>query len=247
MNTQVRIALVEDDQDLRESTEEYLAHAGYGVWGVASAEAFFRRFVADPVDVVVLDIGLPGEDGLSVAELLKKNPSVAVVILSARDALEYRLLGLRAGADRYLVKPINLAELVANIEAVVTGRALAMLPASAPTPPSVPASGVQPVHSEFWSLRERDWTLTAPSGRAVAVTAREYALLYQLIVMRGQPVSKSTLTDALFGQRAINADERLNVMLARLRKKAQLALAEPLPLKTAHNVGYAFTVQAILL
>jgi CheY-like chemotaxis protein len=103
MITNARIALVEDDQDLRQSTLEYLTLAGFSVWGAGSAEAFYRQFAADPVDVVVLDIGLPGEDGLGVAAMLKANPHVAIIILSARDGLDDRLLGLRAGADRYLV------------------------------------------------------------------------------------------------------------------------------------------------
>lgn len=114
----IRIALVEDDNDLRSSTEEFLQATGHRVWGVATAEAFYRRFVIDPVDIVILDIGLPGEDGLSLAHLLRANPAIVVIILSARDAVEDRLAGLRTGADRYLVKPINLLELAANVKAV---------------------------------------------------------------------------------------------------------------------------------
>lgn len=114
----IRIALVEDDNDLRSSTEEFLQATGHHVWGVATAEAFYRRFVIDPVDIVILDIGLPGEDGLSLAHLLRANPAIVVIILSARDAVEDRLAGLRTGADRYLVKPINLLELAANVKAV---------------------------------------------------------------------------------------------------------------------------------
>ena len=98
------IAIVEDDSDQLHSIEEFLLDSGYSVWGACSAEAFYKGFTVQPVDVVLLDLGLPGEDGLSVASLLKSRPEVGVIILSARDSLDDRLAGMRAGADRYLVK-----------------------------------------------------------------------------------------------------------------------------------------------
>jgi DNA-binding response OmpR family regulator len=242
MNTKVRIALVEDDQDLRQSTEEYLTHAGYCVWGAGSAEHFYRRFAADPVDVVVLDIGLPGEDGLGVATLLKSNPNVAIIILSARDGLNERLTGLRAGADRYLVKPVNLAELAANIDAV--GKRLA-LPIARPTM-ELPRPVLDNTTSQ-WSVNLQSWLLTSPSGQTLQLTAREFALLHRLIKVQGQAVPKKELANEIFGLRIANAADRLNVLITRLRKKAESHLTEPLPVKTAHQIGYAFTAPAHLL
>jgi DNA-binding response OmpR family regulator len=241
MTRQARIALVEDEDDIRLSVEDYLTHAGYRVWGVGSAEDFYRRFAAEPVDVVVLDIGLPGEDGLGVAELLKANPSVAVIILSARDALDERLSGLRAGADRYLVKPVNLEELTANIEVVV--RRLGTHPEQPMLDLPRP---VQQQSSRSWSLNTQGWVLMAPSGKALKLTAREFALLYRLISLNGQAVPKKQLGDEIFGQRVANSADRLNVLVTRLRKKATEELGEPLPVKTAHQIGYAFTANALL-
>lgn len=91
------IAIVEDDSDQLHSIEEFLLDSGYSVWGAGSAEAFYKGFTVQPVDVVLLDLGLPGEDGLSVASLLKSRPEVGVIILSARDSLDDRLAGMRAG------------------------------------------------------------------------------------------------------------------------------------------------------
>jgi DNA-binding response OmpR family regulator len=242
MNTKVRIALVEDDQDLRQSTEEYLTHAGFSVWGACSAEAFYRQFAADPVDVVVLDIGLPGEDGLGVAGLLNVNPHVAIIILSARDGLDDRLSGLRAGADRYLVKPVNLAELAANIDAVAKRLAL---PSARPTL-ELPRPVLDHTTSQ-WSLNLQSWMLTAPGGQRLQLTAREFSLLHHLIKVQGQAVPKKELADEIFGPRIANAADRLNVLITRLRKKAEPHLTEPLPVKTAHQIGYAFTAPAHLL
>lgn len=241
MSQQARIALVEDDQDLLQSTEEYLVHAGYRVWGAGSAEVFFRRFAAEPVDVVVLDIGLPGEDGLSVAALLKGNPTVAVIILSARDALEDRLAGLHAGADRYLVKPINLAELVANIDAVVNRRERP----AARTVLELPRQVIDQTSGQ-WRLSIQAWVLTAPNGQTLKLTAREFALVHRLIKVQGQAVPKKELTEEIIGRRIGNASDRLNVLITRLRKKANDQLGEPLPIQTAHQIGYAFTAPACL-
>lgn len=230
-----RIALVEDEEDIRLSVQDYLSHLGHKVWGAGSAEEFYRRFVAEPVDVVVLDIGLPGEDGLAVTELLQSNPGVAVIILSARDALEERLSGLRAGADRYLVKPVNLEELAANVQALARRQE----PAPAPTPGSAPAKP--------WVLSRPCWRLTAPSGRSMMLTAREFALLDPLVEQEGQVLSKKVLGELVFGTRVTNAPDRLNVLVTRLRKKAAAELDEPLPIRTAHQLGYAFTAQACRL
>ena len=242
MSTHARIALVEDDADLLHSTQEYLTLAGFSVWGAGSAEAFFRRFVADPVEVVVLDIGLPGEDGLSVTELLKKNPQVAVIILSARDGLEDRLVGMRAGADRYLVKPVNLAELAMNIDAVIKRLEMPLARASIDLPRQVSDQG-----NPSWKLDIQGWLLTSPSGEQLKLTAREFALLHRLIKVRGQAIPKKELTDEIFGQRITNAADRLNVLITRLRKKATDQFAVSLPIKTAHQIGYAFTAPAILV
>jgi DNA-binding response OmpR family regulator len=236
-----RIAIVEDDLDLLQSTQEFLLDAGYQVWGAPSAEAFFRRFTAEPVDVVVLDIVLPGEDGLSVAALLQSNPGIAVIILSARDSLDDRLKGLRAGADRYLVKPVNLMELAANIDAVAKRLGLLTHKPSFELPRQTTAAS-----AGHWCLSIQDWLLTAPQGGTLKLTSREFVLVHKLITVQGQAVPKRDLIDELFGVRVLNGGERLNVLLARLRKKAADTLTEAIPIKTAHQVGYAFTAPAYL-
>jgi DNA-binding response OmpR family regulator len=253
MNTHPRVALVEDDLDLLQTTEEFLSAAGYDVWGAESAEAFYRRLAATPVDVVVLDVGLPGEDGLSVAALLQANPHIAVIILSARDAIEDRLAGLRAGADRYLVKPINLMELAANIDAVArrlklpAGKPLLELPRQVREPRrNSDPTNEHHDRDDLWCLTLQDWFLAAPNGKSIKLTAREFALLHRLIEVKGQVVAKRMLADQLFGARTASGGERLNVMVARLRKKATEVLGVELPLRTAHQVGYAFTAPASL-
>ncbi|PJI99003.1 DNA-binding response OmpR family regulator [Acidovorax sp. 69] len=232
------IAIVEDDSDQLHSIEEFLLDSGYSVWGACSAEAFYKGFTFQPVDVVILDLGLPGEDGLSVASLLKSRPDVGVIILSARDSLDDRLAGMRAGADRYLVKPVNLLELAANIDATAS-RLLPRGSVGTDMPlPTIPLPAAQPA---CWVLAIKEWVLSSPQGRCLQLTTHEFMFLQQLMRADGQPVPKRDLSTHLFGARAQNGAERLNLLLTRLRKKAAEAFAEPLPVKTLHQIGYAFT------
>jgi DNA-binding response OmpR family regulator len=253
MHIRPRVAIVEDELDLLETTCEFLADLEYTVWGAASAEAFYRRQAAEPADVVVLDIGLPGEDGLSVAALLQTNPAIAVIILSARDMIEDRLAGLRVGADRYLVKPISLIELAANIDAVArrleltTDKPRLELPRQKSEPRRSSDPGSEHLdRQDIWCLTQQDWLLAAPNGKSIKLTAREFALLHHLVEVQGQVIPKKTLADELFGTRTASGGERLVVMIARLRKKATESLGVDLPLRTAHHMGYAFTAPVSL-
>ena len=238
------IAIVEDDSDQLHSIEEFLLDSGYSVWGAGSAEAFYKGFTVQPVDEVLLDLWLPGEDGLSVASLLKSRPEVGVIILSARDSLDDRLAGMRAGADRYLVKPVNLLELAANIDATASRLA----PRTAVDPAgSLVAATIPVAKAACWVLAMKDWVLSSPQGKCLQLTTHEFMFLQQLLRADGQPVPKRDLSTHLFGARAQNGAERLNLLLTRLRKKAAEAFSEPLPVKTLHQIGYAFTASAQLV
>ncbi len=238
------IAIVEDDSDQLHSIEGFLLDSGYSVWGAGSAEAFYKGFTVQPVDVVLLDLGLPGEDGLSVASLLKSRPEVGVIILSARDSLDDRLAGMRAGADRYLVKPVNLLELAANIDATASRLA----PRTAADLAGSHAAAVVPAaNAGCWVLDMKDWVLSSPEGKCLQLTTHEFLFLQQLLRANGLPVTKRDLSTHLFGARAQNGAERLSLLLTRLRKKAAEAFSEPLPVKTLHQIGYAFTASAQLV
>lgn len=228
-----RIAIVEDDPDLRVNLEGYLAAQGYAVWGVDSAEAFYKRYLRDEVDVVILDIELPGEDGISVAQHLREIPQITVIIVSARNTLDDRIAGLNAGADRYLVKPIDFLELIANLETITRRRHV--LPPATPLPPVLSAA------PNDWQLLKHGWKLIAPSGAILPLTSCEFIFLQCLFDASGEVVAKKILYAALFENYAMNKAQRLDAILARLRKKCLSELGKSLPVKTAHQVGYVFT------
>lgn len=228
----LNIAIVEDDVDLLENTLDYLDSCGFTVWGVTSAEAFYKKLLKEPVDVVILDIGLPAEDGFSVAEYLSELPDIVVIIVSARQELDARLKALEAGADRYLLKPVDMQELLINIKAATRGRIF-------PQTTSI---------STYWQLRESDWTLISPDNKTITLTSSEYFFLCELIKSNGKVVAKTHLLSHLFPDtNHSNATERLDAQIARLRKKVQLNLLTPLPIKTVIAVGYIFTASAKLI
>lgn len=250
MPTNARIAIIEDNSDLLQSTLEYLSFAGYAVWGVASAEAFYKQFVVSPADIIIVDIGLPGEDGLSLASRLNGNPNLSVIIVSANNSVESKLAGLRAGADRYLTKPLDLAELAANIDALSRHKATTKNSAEKAVTAQVASSSEAPSQptgpGKAWQLSSHNWSLITPYGKQIQLTVREFGFLQQLFVAEGQPVAKRKLAETIFGTRPINSGERLTVLVARLRKKCLAATGEDLPLKTAHMIGYAFTATTSL-
>ncbi len=232
-----RIAIVEDDRDLLESTLEYLTTLGYSAWGVGSAEAFYKRLAVDPIDVVVLDIGLPGENGLSIAARLRQAyPSMSIIMLTARGELDSRLHGYKQGADIYLVKPIDWRELLAQIHAL--HRRMVVL--TAPTP------------SNEWVLKQAGRELVTPQGHSISLTHMESLVLNRLAQHAGQPVERALLMSEVLGEQAYQLDpRRLEVCISRLRQKMLAAMGDnndikddQLPLKTVRGTGYIFT-QAI--
>ena len=114
--TKPRVAVVEDDDDLRENLLYFLKARGYPAWGAGNGEAFFRRLETDEIDVLLLDVGLPGEDGYAIARRAAQRRTMAVIILSGRDTANDRLNGLNCGADLFLVKPVDLREIMACID-----------------------------------------------------------------------------------------------------------------------------------
>jgi DNA-binding response OmpR family regulator len=114
----LRVAIIEDSADLLDELLAFLRHRGFDAWGVGSAEAFWRQLHRDPVDIVLIDIGLPGEDGFSVLDYLHEIGQFGLVVVTARGHEQDRLQALNAGADLYLIKPVNFSDLAESIQAL---------------------------------------------------------------------------------------------------------------------------------
>lgn len=217
----IRIAIVEDDVDQSASMAEYLAMQGCTVWTEESAAGFYRQLVAQPVDVVVLDIGLPEEDGLSVARHVMET-GIGIIIVSARSRLDDRLAGLEAGADVYLTKPVDLRELAAHVEAL--SRRLAA--------GSDQSDAAPPGHEPTWRILREGRCLYSPNGQCVDLTPNEFAFL-ECLVHGGGKVSRLDLATVLSDNPSQFRFHRIDVLMSRLRKKVESHTGDALPLATA--------------
>jgi len=233
----IQIALVEDNADLRDDLQFQLSSQGLKVAALADAVALDRHLRKARCDIAILDIGLPGENGLSIAARLRQAyPSMGIIMLTARGELDSRLNGYKQGADIYLVKPVDWRELLAQIQALHRRVVVLATPAS----------------SNEWLLKQAGRELVTPQGRAISLTHMEGLVLKLLAKHAGQTVERALLMSELLGEQADQLDShRLEVCISRLRQKMFDAIdanvggqSHQLPLKTVRGAGYTFT-QAI--
>lgn len=224
-----RVACLEDDAQLREGVIlPGLRYYGFDVCGAGTAAELYRLMLAQRFDMVVLDIGIPDEDGLSVVTHLREVSSVGIVMLTANSGKQDFLQALSNGADAFLAKPVDVETLAATLNSVA--RRLA------PPGPAPSAAAAGP----GWRLETNDWCLVAPGGQDIALTAPERCTLRLLIDAGGDAVSRETLIAALATDVFDFDPHRLEMMVHRLRRKAQDATGEPLPLLTSRGKGYLF-------
>jgi len=222
-NDRIRILVVEDEPDLCEAMVSFLNLEEFLADGVGSTSAADAWLKTHAVDIVVLDVGLPDRDGISWLREIAAARPLGVIMATAHGELSDRLRGLTAGADAYLVKPIELDELLAIVRNVA--RRLHQ-------PPAVPASRWQ-----FDSVR---WTLTSPQQHVLRLTRSEAILMGVLAKQPGKAVGHDELVLALGHRPDCYDRRRMEILVRRLRDKVASETSLELPLETAYRVGYAF-------
>lgn len=223
----IRIAVLEDNYDLQEELKFFLEAKGYRVWGERSAEAFWKRLHANLADIVLIDIGLPGEDGFSVLSYLRALGPYGLIVMSARGSRQDRLQGLELGADAYLVKPVNFAELVIVIDKL--WRRLRLQASDADTDASAGPAG--------WVVQDK--SLCCPDGRQMQLTSQEARLLEVLMRYPSEVCNKEVIHEHLFGFHGERDTHRVDVVLSRLRSKAQKQNVS-LPIRVVFGKGIVF-------
>lgn len=172
-NKRLEICVVEDEADFREEIVEALREAGFGVRDFPGSRELYAALLAAPCDILILDVGLPGEDGFSVAERLRGLGSMGIIMLTARGQTEDRVRALLGGADMYLVKPVDLRELVASIGSLARRLHLNGLAGVA----EGAVDGRAQDNPRSWSLSPDGWTLFDPEGSSIPLTAQERGFL----------------------------------------------------------------------
>lgn len=223
-----RILVVDDDATVSDVVARYLAHDGYAVETVADGRVALDRALAEPPDLVVLDLMLPGMDGLDVCRRLRALAPVPIVILTARGQEADRIAGLELGADDYVSKPFSPKELVARVRAVLR-RARGPLAAPLAGSPAVYADGDLVV-----DVAARQARL---DGEVVALTARELELLVFLMRHPGQAFRREELLEHVWGYR-YGDTSTVTVHVRRLREKVEPDPSSPTRIATVWGVGY---------
>lgn len=222
-----RILIVDDARDIREPLGQYLRRSGFRIRLAADAAEARRALDDEPVHLAILDVMMPGEDGLSLCRDLARSRRLPVILLTARTGMEDRVEGLDLGADDYVTKPFDPRELLARIHAV-----LRRVPPERPAPPQSRRRFAGLVHDPGRAA------VTLPSGQEVALTSGENRLLALLLDHPGQVLSRMRLLDLLSGREARAYDRAVDNTVSRLRHKIEPDPRAPRLIVTEWGGGY---------
>lgn len=225
------ILIVDDDREIRDLLSKFLKKHELRVDTAADGREMRKILEVSRIDLVVLDLMLPGEDGLSLCRWLRETKNVPVIMLTALGEETDRIVGLEMGADDYVAKPFNPRELLARIRAVLR-RAGA---------PDQVAEGSQVLGFDNWRLDPVRRELRSADGVLQPLTAGEYELLLAFVQHPKRVLSRDQLLDLTKGRAAIPFDRSIDVQLSRLRRKIEINPAEPSLIRTVRGGGYVFS------
>jgi two-component system, OmpR family, response regulator len=233
MNDGLHILVVDDQREICEVVQDYLSNEGYRV-SIANDGAAMRRIMAQSaVDLVVLDLMLPGEDGLTLARALRDESGVGILILTGRGDTVDRIIGLEMGADDYLPKPFHLRELLARVKSVLRRVSSRIADNAAPARSTARFAG--------WKLDLTSRELRSPSGKEVRLTTGEFDLLAAFVNNPNQVLTRDRLLDLARNREAGPFDRTIDVQVGRLRRKLESDPQKPTMIKTVRGTGYIFT------
>ena len=233
MSETPHVLVVDDHRDIRDLLGKFLVQHGFRT-SIAEGAATARRILRESaVDVVVLDVMMPGEDGLSLCRHVRETSGLPVILLTAADAETDRIVGLEIGADDYVTKPFNPRELVARIRAVLR-RTNAL-------PPGRPAPEGERLRFDDWTLDLQARELMGPDGVGVALSTGEFLLLNAFLMHPKRVLSREQLLDLTRGRAAEVFDRSIDNQVSRLRRKIEPDPKSPRLIKTVWGGGYTFT------
>jgi DNA-binding response OmpR family regulator len=227
------ILVVDDDARIRQMLTRYLEEQGYRITGVADGQAMRECLRDTVVDVILLDLVLPGgEDGLGLAREVRSRSDVPIIMLTGRDDVIDRIVGLEIGADDYIAKPFHLREVLARLKTVLRRR---------PLTSSNQGNGSDVLRFEGWHLDLGRRQLLTSNGLEIVLTTGEFDMLATLAKHPGRVFSREVLMDLTHGRTLEAFDRTIDAQIARLRKKIEQDLKRPTLIKSVRGVGYVFT------
>jgi two-component system, OmpR family, response regulator len=241
MQQPMHVAIVDDEIDITRLLGGYLTSHGYRISELNAGADLLKLMAADPPALVLLDLGLPGEDGLAIARQLREHWRCGLVIVSGRGDAVDKVVGLEIGADDYVTKPFDMRELLARIKAVT--RRLAPPPA-VPVAPALPTLAITPsserVRWRFdrWELDTAARRLLCNDGREVTLTSGEFDLLTVFVKHPGRVLSRDFVLERTRNRAAAPFDRTIDVQVGRLRKKLELDAEDPQLIKSVRGAGY---------
>jgi two-component system phosphate regulon response regulator OmpR len=238
MEPKHHIAVVDDETDLRSSVAEYLQLQGFVVSQAADGPELRAILAREAVDLVLLDLRMPGEDGLAVLRGVREHFGVPVIMVTAMGEPIDRIVGLEVGADDYVVKPFELRELLARVRTVL--RRSASPPAPAAPRPTEPALADGPIPIGRCSLDLQERRLLGADGIEVPITAMEFDLLRVLVSHPNRVLTRDQLLDLAHNDDREPFDRSIDIRVARLRKKVEWDPGSPEAIRTVRGTGYMF-------
>lgn len=233
------LLLVDDERSIREPLAHYLHKQGFRVTQAADAAAARTRLAAYAIDLVILDIMMPGEDGLSLCRHLRERGEMPVILLTARSEETDRVLGLEMGADDYVVKPFSPRELAARVKTVLRRAATGV---SRQHPPEVGSYGFA-----GWVLKSGERALIGSDGVSVALSTGEFNLLLALVLRPRHVLTRDQLLDLTQGREAAAFDRAIDNQISRLRRKIEPDPKNPAIIKTVWGGGYMLATEVTRL
>ncbi|MEO1065849.1 MAG: response regulator [Pseudomonadota bacterium] len=234
-----RILICDDEPHLREMVGEYLSERGYVIVEASDARAMYTSMDATPCDVIILDLNMPGEDGLSALKTLRKTHNTQVIMLTAACEVVDRVVGLEMGADDYLGKPVDLRELEARIKAALRrapGRDVSLNQKDASkdaNEPKIIAFGDSRLDVE--GVR-----LIGPNGDDVPITTMEFELLLVFAENKGRVLNRDQLLEKAHNKGWEPFDRSVDLRISRLRRKIERNPSKPEIIRTVRGIGYIF-------
>ena len=239
MKPAAHIAVLDDEIDITLLLANYLQGHGFRVTQLHNGRALTALMATDPADLVLLDLGLPGEDGFSIARHVRENWHCGLVIVTGRGDAVDKVVGLEVGADDYVTKPFDLRELVARVKAVLRRLTPPMPPMpGALTAPPAPATPPDKLRFAGWQLDTAARRLSNPQGGEVALTGGEFDLLCAFARHPGRVLSRDFLLEQTRGREAAPFDRTIDVQVGRLRKKIEADADDPQLIKSVRGAGY---------